>query len=390
MWNWCCRPARSGLRGDAAMMPKPSIAFWIACSLMPVVAARAESWKLQYFYDQDRETLVLDDLKCPTARRCVATGTIEPEKGSGRPTAVVTSDGGVHWALVPLKEPPLSVYMLDDSIGWFVGTKNLWKTVEGGRSWEKVGKIQQGILRVWFLDANHGFAVGQKKTVLETTDGGAEWKPVAAAADPKTREDYTVYTWIEFADARNGLISGFSRPPRRGENSDLPDWVNAERATNRREWPTVSITLDTHDGGKSWTASTASLFGQISRVHLSTSGVGLGLIGFSSNFEWPSEVFRVDWKSGKSARVFRDRNRRITDVAVVGEKLAFLAGAEIPGKLQQTPIPGKLKMYKSTDMENWTEMEADYRATATTALLAAPDADNVYVVTDTGMILKLR
>jgi hypothetical protein len=353
-------------------------------------AAYAESWKLQYFYDRDRENLSLTDLKCLTARRCIATGSIEADKGSGKPTAVVTSDGGAHWALVPLKEPPLSLFMLDDSVGWIVGSKNLWKTVEGGRSWEKTGKLPQGILRVWFMDATHGFAVGTRKTVVETTDGGVEWKPVPAAADAKTREDYTVYSWIEFVDGRNGLIAGYSRPPRRGEGSELPDWVNAQRAVERREWPTVSITLDTHDGGKSWTSTTASLFGQITRVRLSPSGMGLGLIGFSQNFEWPSEVFRVDWKTGKSGRVFRDHNRRITDVAILSDKLAYLAGTEIPGKLQQTPIPGKLKMYKSTDFETWTEMDTDYRATAASAVLAAPDASNIWAATDTGMILKLQ
>jgi Photosynthesis system II assembly factor YCF48 len=353
-------------------------------------AASAESWKLQYFYDRDRENLSFNDLKCPTGKRCIATGSIEADKGSARPTALVTSDSGAHWTLVALKEPPLSLFMLDDSVGWIVGAKNLWKTVEAGRSWVKVGKLPQGILRVWFMDATHGFAIGTHKTVVETSDGGMEWKPVAAAADPKTRPDYTVYSWIEFVDGRNGLISGYSRPPRRGDDAELPDWVNAKRAVERREWPTVSITLDTHDGGKSWTSSTASLFGQITRVRLSPSGAGLGVIGFSQNFEWPSEVFRVNWKTGKSGRVFRDHNRRITDVAILSDKLAYLAGTEIPGKLQQTPIPGKLKMYKSTDLEKWTEMQADYRATAASALLAAADPDNVWVATDTGMILKLQ
>ena len=344
---------------------------------------------MQYFYDRDKETLVFNDLKCPTARRCIAIGSIESDKGSGKPTAVVTSDGGAHWAPVALKEQPVSLFMLDDSVGWIVCAKSLWKTVEGGRGWERVGKLQPGILRVWFLDAKHGFAAGIKKSVLETTDGGVEWKPLAAAAEPKTREEYTVYNWIEFADGRNGLISGYSRPPRRGEGSDLPDWVNAEKAATRREWPAVSITLDTHDGGKTWKPTTASLFGQITRVRLSPAGVGLGLIGFSQSFEWPSEVFLVNWKTGKSTRVFRDHNRRITDVAMVSDKLGYLAGTEIPGKLQQTPIPGKLKMYKSTDLENWVEMETDYRATAAVAVLAAPDDSHVWVATDTGMILKL-
>jgi hypothetical protein len=357
--------------------------------LLPLLAAPAESWKMQYFYDHDRETLAFNDLQCPTARRCIATGSIEPDKGSARPTAVVSSDGGAHWALVPMKETPLSLFMLDDSTGWIVGAKNLWKTVEGGRGWERVGKLPQGILRVWFLDAKHGFAVGARKSVFETTGGGVEWKPVPAAAEPKSRQDYTVYSWIEFVDQRNGIIAGFSRPPRH-EESDLPDWVNPERAVGRRQWPTMSITLDTHDAGKSWTPATTSLFGHIACIRLSPSGFGLGLISFTDNFEWPSEVFRLDWKKGKSTRVYRDHNRRITDVAIPSDKVAYLAGTEVPGKLRQTPIPGKLKMYKSADLESWTEMDTDYRATAANARLSAPDGSSVWVATDTGMILKLH
>jgi hypothetical protein len=356
--------------------------------LLPGVAVAA-SWKLQYFYDQDKEELEITDLKCPTARRCIATGVVAPEKGSPRATAVVTSDGGAHWALVALKEEPVSLCLLDDSIGWIVGAKNLWKTVEGGRSWEKVGKLPPGTQRAFFLDEKHGWAVGLRKSVVETTDGGVEWKPVAAAAEAPSNPDYTTYNWIEFVGKKDGVITGFSRPPRR-DDAALPDWLDPQRAVTRRQWPTMSITLDTHDGGKSWTSSTASLFGQISRLRLSPTGVGLGLISFTDSFDWPSEVFRVDWKNGKSARVFRDHNRKITDVAVISDKLAYLAGEEVPGKLQQNPIPGKLKIYKSVDLNNWTEMEVDYRATAAEALLSAADAQNVWAATDTGMILKLE
>lgn len=357
--------------------------------LLAIPAVHAEKWKLQYFYDHDRETLDIHDLKCPTPRRCIAAGLIVSEKGAGRPTAVVTSDGGAHWALVPLKETPQSLFMLDESLGWFAGPKNLWKSIEGGRSWEKVGKLPPGVLQINFRDAKHGFAVGMRKSVMETTDGGGEWNPVPAAAEPKSREDYTVYNCIEFVDAKNGVISGFSRPPRH-DGPELPDWVNPEKAVSRRQWPTMSITLDTHDGGKTWASSTASIFGQITRIRMVPAGVGLGLISFTDNFEWPSEIFRIDWKTGKSARNFREHNRKITDMAVVSADLAYIAGQEITGKLQQTPIPGKLKILKSADLESWQEMDVDYRATAANAILAAVDDKNVWVATDTGMILKLE
>ena len=361
----------------------------LACLLPLAAAARAESWKIQYFYDHSKEELAITDLACPTVKRCVATGFINPDKGSPRPTAVVSSDGGNHWALVALKEEPISLFLLDDSTGWYVGAKALWKTIEGGRSWDRVNKLPPGVLRVYFLDDKHGFAVGAKKSVLETRDGGMEWRPLPAAAAVQTNPEYTVYNWIEFVAGKHGVITGFSRPPRH-ESENVPDWVDPQKAVSRKQWPTVSITLDTHDSGKTWTSSTASLFGQISRVRLSPSGVGLGLISFADNFDWPSEVFRIDWKNGKSSRVFRDRERRITDLAVLSDKLAFLAGEDVRGKLHQNPIPGKLKMYKSEDMSTWTEMEVDYRATASEAVLSAADETHVWVATDTGMILRLQ
>ena len=124
-------------------------------------------------------------------------------------------------------------------------------------------------------------------------------------------------------------------------------------------------------------------------VRLSPAGFGLGLIEFSEAFEWPSEVFRIDWTTGKSERVFREKNRLITDAALPPTGPAYLAGIEKMDKLSDSPVPGKLKVVKSDDWSNWQEMEVDYRATAHRALLSAVDDRNIWVATDTGMILKL-
>jgi photosynthesis system II assembly factor YCF48-like protein len=357
--------------------------------LATVPAVHAERWQMQYFYDQDRASFNINDLRCPSARRCIAAGFVDKAKSAPKPMAVVTSDAGGHWTEVPLKEVAVSLFFLSDSSGWMVGTKSLWRTEEAGRSWEKVGKLPTGAIRVYFLDAAHGWAVGTRKSVYETNDGGKNWKSVPAAASPNTNVEYTAYTWIEFTGKDTGVITGWSRPPRRGDTEHLPDWIDPENAVKRRQWPTLSITLDTHDGGKNWAASTASLFGQISRVRLLPDGVGLGLVSFDESFAWPCEIFRIDWKTGKSTRAFRDRTRAITDLALVSSHLAYLAGEEIAGQLHSHPIPGKLKILKSTDLASWAEMEVDYRANASRAMLAPVDENNIWVATNTGMILKL-
>ena len=67
---------------------------------------------------------------------------------------------------------------------------------------------------------------------------------------------------------------------------------------------------------------------------------------------------------------------------------ALLAAVEVNGQLKDLPIPGKLVMLESEDLENWREMSVDYRAVARRAMISGPDPKHVWAATDTGMILK--
>lgn len=347
-------------------------------------ARPADRWELQYFYDEDRSEFTINDLKFLSAQRGIAVGYIT-EKNSIKPSALITSDGGAHWSLSPLKETGLFLFFLDDSHGWMVTNKGLWETEEAGRSWRKL-KAPRDLLRVFFLDAQHGWAAGAHKQVFETLDGGKQWTAVPAAAKPASTPEFTEYTCIAFANSKAGMITGWSRPPRRGEEN-MPSWMNPEHA--RHQWPALSIILETRDGGKSWNSSTASLFGQITRLSLSPAGSGLALLEFADTFEWPSEVHRLNWRTGGSTLAYREKDRLITDVVALPSGSGYLAGQEPAGKLSHSPIPGKVKILKSENLINWKEMEVDYRATARQVTLAAVDDGHVWAATDTGMILKL-
>jgi photosystem II stability/assembly factor-like uncharacterized protein len=50
---------------------------------------------------------------------------------------LVTSDAGRNWAIVTVKDPPASLFFLNESVGWMVTPKGIYKTVESGRSWKK-------------------------------------------------------------------------------------------------------------------------------------------------------------------------------------------------------------------------------------------------------------
>jgi hypothetical protein len=372
---------------------------WAILAAVLPLTVWGQRWEIQFFYDQSQTTLELVDLAFPSAERGVAVGSIyerTPDK-KPKPVALITSDGGAHWTTVPLKDDPRSVFFLNDSLGWLVGEEGLWQTEESGRSWKKISPQKSGdrklgpstglILKVWFLDPMHGFAVGYQKTVLETHDGGRTWKTVEEAAKASGNPAFTAYTQIAFADGKRGLIAGTSAPPRR-DRPAYPAWMAPEQAAKLREQPTLTLTMETHDAG-TWSSSTAPLFGFVSTLRFSPAA-GLSVFTYAESFQYPSEVVLLNLDTGKPTTVFREPARRVTDALLFDGPQAYLAAVEPPGKLSSAPIPGKIKMLTSSDMSAWSEMNVDYRAVARTVMLAGPDAAHVWAGTDTGMILHLQ
>ena len=353
---------------------------WMAPDL-----AAAGNWEIRYFYDVADWQFVILDLAFPTPERGIAVG-YESNGKKTRPKCIVTRDGGRTWASAKIKEPGSSLFFLNDSIGWMVSNKGLWQTLESGRSWKKISK-ERDIVRVHFLDKLHGYAVGFERSLWETRDGGKNWSELPVSDEVATSKENTRFTWIEFAGERYGVMVGHSEPPR-GGRSPFPDWMQPERAANRRQWPTSTVVVQTVDGGKSWKPSVTSMFGNISRIRLKPNGTGLTLVRFQHAFEYPSEVYRFDLKNSETTRAYRSKVNSITDLIFSGD-YAYLAGFVPPGSLEQTPIPGRLAVLRSRDLANWEEMEVDYRANAHRVVLASAGAGDVWLATDTGMILQL-
>ncbi|HEY7335298.1 MAG TPA: hypothetical protein VH639_10465 [Bryobacteraceae bacterium] len=370
--------------------------FLLFLFLLPLYAQR---WAIQYFYDEPRAELTIADLAFPTAQRGIAVGWIQERGGKAKPVSLVTSDEGEHWTLSPIEDLPRSLFFLNESDGWMVSERGIWFTSEAGRSWRKISdqrkpdkKLKPAppgglIMQVWFLDAQHGYAAGYQKTVLQTFDGGRTWAPLMEAAKPTGTPAFTAYSQIAF-DGPLGLIVGASVPPRR-DLGPFPSWMEPERASKQRQLPTETLLLQTRDSGGHWTATNAPLFGLVAALRLSGPDA-LDVFSYGPSFEWPSEVYRLDLKTGASVSAFRQKDRRVTDIALFKGPQAFLAAVEPTGSLNTVPIPGKVKILTSTDLKQWKEMPVDYRADATTLTFAGPDAQHLWAATDTGMILKLE
>jgi len=353
--------------------------------LFATLLARADQkWSIQFQYNRDQSVLHIVDFRCPSIQRCMAAGILEKNGKDHQGVVVLTSDGGKEWSIVEVKDLPISMYFLDDSYGWMVTDKGVWSTEESGRSWKKMEGLKKGILRVHFLDRAHGYAIGFPKAILETRDGGKSWTKLREADHPSSIAEDTAYEWITFW-GDHGVILGRELPKR---FDPRPIWADPS-PRSRRERETTTITLETTDGGKKWESSTNDFLGHITRLLLRKDMSALALVEYEDYYKLPSKVYELKLGSKGMLTLFAETDRAVTDLAWFPNGDAVIAAIEPPGPSNQLPIPGKLKMLHSINLKVWMEMNVDYRAVAQRAMIAAPDAQNQWVATDTGMILKL-
>ena len=356
--------------------------FVLAASLtgsLPALHA-AERWKIQYYYDQPGANFNIRDMECPSARRCVAAGIITDRKDREQGAVVVTSDAGAHWTLYEVKEQPISLFFLDETLGWMVTDRGLWSTVEGGRTWTKI-ENRKGILQSQFLDANHGYIAGASELFAETNDGGKTWtqRPEASKSENPRAVTYTSITFL----GRHGVVVGEMDPNAAGSKSSKgPDGlVPGDRRV---------IILETLDGGQKWTNISMPIQADVARLRISKQGFVVSLMVYPGPHpQLASAIFLTPLGQPGSRMIFGERDRAATDVAVLDDGSGIVVAVEPPGNSSEVPIPGKLKILKSKNLKAWEEMDVDYRAVAQEALIAVADAGHIWVATDTGAILAL-
>jgi len=343
----------------------------------------AERWTVQYFYDKNESALEIRDFRCPSAEHCVAAGVLSFAKRNPQPVALLTDDGGAHWSQADLREEPQALAFLDERTGWMATDEAVWKTGDGGHKWSRLAKLA-GLEAIYFPDENHGFAAGYPKAAYETADGGKTWTKIGAASEVDTFGRATVYDCIAFSGREHGFILGHSQNTSGGQ---APAWLDPQRAQRRGGSASARILLETKDGGKTWKSFVKMGKSGLIQIVPGPAETALGLFDFPDFAELGTEVRKLDLSNNEQHDSFAAANRLVTGMALfAGEGL--LAAVEVNGQLKDLPIPGKLAMIESEDLENWTEMSVDYRAVARRAMISGPDPQHVWVATDTGMILK--
>jgi photosystem II stability/assembly factor-like uncharacterized protein len=173
-----CRPP--ALRKFALLATALSL---LSCAVLsaPVLAAAASASDVVYSVESAKasKSLMLDVVHA--GKRLVAVG--------DRGHILYSDDQGATWvqAKVPTRQLLTAVFFVDDQHGWAVGhDAQILASEDGGVSWTKQFedlKRESPLLDVWFQDVNSGFAVGAYGALMATTDGGKHWEDVSDRLD---------------------------------------------------------------------------------------------------------------------------------------------------------------------------------------------------------------
>jgi photosystem II stability/assembly factor-like uncharacterized protein len=223
------------------------------------------------------------------------------------PRVFSTDDGGIHWRPVGLPQLDVGIrgipFFLDPDHGWLLAMRpgsapdrtdeiTLWRTLNGGRGWEPLLKIDDAhplshgisagdqLAAVAFQDRDNGWIVTQgaaaSSAVYATRDGGREWTRVAlpAGLPAAALEDWVyVGTPAVRADGR-GVVPVVDRDANRTWLYETPDdghtWTNPQPAPGTSVADVVFV-----DGTVGWASGTSTVWvsGDSGRTWLSATGL---------------------------------------------------------------------------------------------------------------------
>jgi len=162
-----------------------------ACLLGFAAPGRAQDWQLQAPWPTSHNLRGLCMLG-PDEAWVVGSAGLSDGTGS----VLHTSDGGLTWEKAVLTTSQINaVFFIDAQHGWIVGN-DTFRTTDGGGSWVHINGWGT-LYDVFFIDTQRGWACGNGGMTYRTTDGGLSWTGTGPIAGWTLREIY-------FADALHG------------------------------------------------------------------------------------------------------------------------------------------------------------------------------------------
>lgn len=181
------------------------------------------------------------------------------------------------------------LYFLDANTGWAVGKTGVIQKYSTGSWSPQTSGVTDNLRGVAFTDANNGIIVGSINTFLRTTDGGSNWNPVA---HPVNENYYSVI----FVDANIGFASGGNGTVIRTDDGGAT-WADKSVPAITDEMLDIDFPVDgntgfvvgqggviykTTDGGNNWVSKTSGVTVDLWGVHFpvnTTTGYAVGQDG---------------------------------------------------------------------------------------------------------------
>ncbi|MEH2192252.1 MAG: photosynthesis system II assembly factor Ycf48 [Nostoc sp.] len=227
----------------------------------------------------------------------------------------------------------------------------------------------------------HGYLVGSNATLLETNDGGNNWKPIILQLDDeKYRFDSVSFAGKEgWIAGEPGLLlhttdegASWSRIPLSEKLPGSPIAVKA-LADNTAEMATdVGAIYKTTDGGKNWKAQVESAVGVVRNIERSADGKYVAVSAKGS--------FYSTWEPGQDAWVPHNRNtsRRV-------ENMGFADN----GQLWLLARGGQIQFSDPTKPEEWQKAKYPELSTSWGLLdLAYRTPDEIWIGGGSGNLLR--
>lgn len=229
-------------------------------------------------------------------------------------------------------------------------------------------------------DGSHGWLVGSKATLLETTDGGETWQP----KNLDLGDQNYLFSSVSFA-GNEGWIAGepglllytkdagqsWSRIPLSEKLPGTPNTVVALGPQTAEMTTDIGAIYRTTDGGKNWKAMVQEAVGVVRNIARSSDGKYLA-VSAKGNF------YSI-WQPGQEAWEGHNRNssRRVQNMGFTPD-----------GRLWMLARGGQVQFTESDDPEAWTEAQYPEFSTSWGLLdLAYRTPDEIWVTGGSGNLL---
>ncbi len=216
-----------------------------------------------------------------------------------------TIDGGVTWqkSKIQLGADLTGIYFLDSNHGWVVGQKGIIANTTNGKDWDiQISKVGTWLKSIHFVNKNIGYAAGENGTFLSTRNGGRVWKVLEGGqvGEGVGENDSSLYNAIQFLDEKTGWVAGVRLMPTKKSQASLiqktidgaKTWVIQETGTEdilediffidaSTGWAVGDngVILHTNNGGDHWNMQTSGTQEKLRSIRFADKNVGWAVGG---------------------------------------------------------------------------------------------------------------